>query len=110
MACYHHETSVSVGLGMCLRFLVPALVGVLACVRTFAYASPPDPTWIGGFWEDDDYDDTVFQTTSFSAAENALICALRPLWTAVWIVPAHHEELVPSPAVPPHQPRGPPLA
>lgn|SRR5437879_1851024 len=108
--CEYPQIPVKLGAGMSLRVLILALAGVLVCFRTLASASPPDPTWIGGFWEDDDYDDTVFQTTSFSAAENALICALRPLWTAVWIVPAHHEELVPSPAVPPHQPRGPPLA
>lgn len=95
---------------MCLRFLVPALVGVLACVRTLAYASPPDPTWIGGFWEDDDYDDVVFYTTSFSAAETAPLRALRPYWTPIRIVPLEAEQSVPIREISAHHTRGPPLA
>src|SRR2546425_9356830 len=54
---------------MSVRLLMLTLIGALVCVRTLAYADPPDPTWIEGFWEDDDYDDVVFYTTSFSATE-----------------------------------------
>jgi len=95
---------------MSVRLLMLTLIGALVCVRTLAYADPPDPTWIEGFWEDDDYDDVVFYTTSFSATETAPLCALRPHWTQVWIVPLDDEPLVPSPAIPSHPPRGPPLA
>src|SRR5207245_10743525 len=77
---------------MSVRLLMLTLIGVLVCVRTLAYADPPDPTWIEGFWEDDDYDDVVFYTTSFSATETAPLCALRPHWTQVWIVPLRSEE------------------
>src|SRR3989442_4539945 len=34
-----------------VRLLMLTLIGVLVCVRTLAYADPPDPTWIEGFWE-----------------------------------------------------------
>src|SRR6266704_1444051 len=63
---------------MSVRLLMLTLIGALVCVRTLAYADPPDPTWIEGFWEDDDYDDVVFYTTSFSATETAPLCALPP--------------------------------
>ena len=95
---------------MSLQFLKLALIGVLVCLRTLVYADLPDPTWIGGFWEDDDYDDMVFQTTSFGTTETAPLGALRPHWTSVWIVPLDNESLVPGPVIPPHPPRGPPLA
>jgi len=91
------------------RFLTVALVGVLACIRTLAYTSPPDPTWIGGYWDDDDYDDVVSYIASFSAAEPTPMCAMRPRWTPVWIVPLDDDPLVPGPAIPSHPPRGPPI-
>jgi hypothetical protein len=40
------------------------LVGVLALLATFAYASPPDPTWISGLWDDGDHDDVVIRITA----------------------------------------------
>ena len=95
---------------MSLQFLKLALIGVLVCLRTLAYADLPDPTWIGGFWEDDDYDDVVFYTTSFSAAETAPLRDLRPYWTPIWIVPLEAGQSVPAREIPPHHPRGPPLA
>ena len=95
---------------MSFRLFVIAFVGLLVCSRAISYASPLDPTWIEGFWDDDDYDDAVFQTTSFGAAEPAPISALRPHWTPVWIVAPDDEQLVPGLAIPPQHPRGPPLA
>jgi len=107
MGCEHRRTPLSWG-GMSFRLLMFALAGMLVCVRTLAYASPPDPSWIGGFWDDDDYDDVVFHITSFSADETAPARALRPHWTPVWIVPPDDEQLAPSPAISPQHPRGPP--
>jgi hypothetical protein len=95
---------------MSLRLVVLTLVGVLACLRSLAYASPADPTWIGGFWDDDDYDDVVIHIVSFSAADTAVIFALQPRWTPVWIVPLEDEQLVPDPAITARHSRGPPLA
>src|SRR5439155_24584338 len=104
------ESRLGLKVSMSGRLLMLTLIGVLVCVRTLAYADTPDPTWIEGFWEDDDYDDVVLYATSFRATETAPLCALRPHWTQVWIVPLDDEPLVPSPAIPPHPPRGPPLA
>src|SRR5262245_24603949 len=43
------------------------LVAVFVALPPLAYASPPDPTYIGGFWDDDDYDDVVILATSSSS-------------------------------------------
>src|SRR2546426_6708025 len=46
------------------RLLVLLLIGALASAGPLAYASPPDPAWIAGFWDDGDYDDVVLLATS----------------------------------------------
>jgi len=55
-------TAVAVSPLQCLARLV--LVGVLALLATFAYASPPDPSWIPGLWDDGDHDDVVIRITA----------------------------------------------
>ena len=45
-------------------FLVALLVGLVPA----AYADPPDPSWIGGFWDDDDFDTVVAYIASTFAA------------------------------------------
>ena len=42
--------------------LLAALVGL----TPLAYASPPDPTYISGLWDNGDYDDVVVLTASAS--------------------------------------------
>lgn len=41
------------------RLVVPITFITLVALRTLAYASPPDPSWIEGIWDDDDFDDVV---------------------------------------------------
>jgi hypothetical protein len=41
------------------RVLALVLVCLLAGLATAAYADPPDPSWIGGYWDDDDFDNVV---------------------------------------------------
>ncbi len=48
-----------------LLFAVIAIVGVLP---TLAHASPPDQTWLGGWFDDSDFDDIVVLVTSTVAA------------------------------------------
>src|ERR1700752_3370654 len=45
-----------------------ALLGVLVVLTPLAYATPPDPVWVSGFFDDDDNDDGVFLVTSSLAA------------------------------------------
>ena len=63
------------------QYLVRFVRGLWALVLVFlllglapaAYADPPDPTWIGGYWDDDDFDNVV--------AFIASTCALGVLWS-----------------------------
>jgi hypothetical protein len=32
------------------------LVASILTLTPLAYADPPDPTWVTGFWDDDDFD------------------------------------------------------
>ena len=41
--------------GFCALLLVALILGL----TPLAYADPPDPTWIGGYWDDDDFDNVV---------------------------------------------------
>src|SRR5438132_13607033 len=95
----------------CARtLLLGNILGVLLTLPVLAYASPPDPTWIAGFWDDADFDDVVILITSTSAvAETHSLCTLERYLTRVWTVPLGDDPLSPSPAIRLHQPRGPPL-
>ena len=46
-----------------LLLLVP-----LFSLTPLAYASPPDQTWIGGFYDDADYDDVILLALSLAVA------------------------------------------
>jgi len=48
-----------------LLLLVVALVTGLP---SLAHASPPDPTWVDGLWDDADHDDVIALITSFNGA------------------------------------------
>ena len=48
--------------------LVVLLVGALLALAPLAQSSPPDPTWIGGLYDNADYDDIVLTVTSGVAA------------------------------------------
>jgi hypothetical protein len=44
--------------------LAVVLVASLAVLATLAYASPPDPSWISGLYDDGDFDNIVGLITS----------------------------------------------
>ena len=48
--------------------LVLLVVGVLAGLAPVAHASPPDPTWIAGFYDGADLDDIVLAIVSADVA------------------------------------------
>jgi len=39
-------------------------LGLLVGLVPIAYASPPDPTWVAGFYDDADFDDVVLAIVS----------------------------------------------
>lgn len=60
-------------------FLIALLVGLVPA----AYADPPDPTWLGGFWDDDDFDTVVAFIASTVAASAQSDVSAEP--SLVWI-------------------------
>ena len=43
--------------------MVPLLIGLLLALAPMAMASPPDPSWLGGLWDNADFDDVVLLVT-----------------------------------------------
>ena len=71
------------------RLALLVLVGVLALLGTLAYASPLDPTWVSGLWDNGDHDDVVIRITAsadvveaFPLDHTSLILPVDALWYA----------------------------
>ena len=54
------------------------LLGVLLALPPCAHASPTDPTWIPGFYDNNDYDDVILFITGAVTAANSHSAA--PIW------------------------------
>jgi len=67
--------------------LALVLTAVLSGLTPAAYADPPDPTWVSGFWDDDDFDNTVVIITNTCAPD-----ALGPVDVGPVLAPAARVE------------------
>lgn len=65
------------------------LVGLILWLTPAAYADPPDPTWLGGYWDDDDFDTVVVFLASAFAIHVPIEVNAEPLW-----IPIHRLEPV----------------
>jgi len=63
------------------RSCVVLFVAALLALVPAAYADPPDPTWIGGYWDDGDFDNVVIFIVSACAVEVPSLTDFGPLWT-----------------------------
>ena len=60
--------------------LTLVLVAFILTLTPLAYADPPDPTWISGIWDDDDFDDVVgYITSATGLLPNPIACDVRPV-------------------------------
>ena len=90
--------------------LVLLLVFVLPALPAAAYSEPLDPTWQGGYWEDDDFDYVVLTVTNLvKASLPATTISLSPSVEVVGVVPVI---IVDAPVIDRALPyrRGPPFA
>jgi hypothetical protein len=63
---------------MLLKLVVLILLGTTP-LTAIAYASPPDPLWLGGVFDDDDDDDVmVLITTTGAVIEPSPLDKIRP--------------------------------
>jgi hypothetical protein len=92
-------------------FLALMLVAIVGILTPIAQASPPDPSWIRGLYDDDDFDDVVGLITSGSGLVNEITrIELRPDRIIVTAILPLDDGPVPSLSLASAQPRGPPAA
>jgi hypothetical protein len=92
------------GLPAVLILAAPALLVVLA------YASPPDPSWISGIYDDADYDDIVTLVTSATAnVAPALPVHSGPMASSVESVSPLIQHVTAAPSLFSSSPRAPPV-
>ena len=86
-------------------------VAVLGVLMALAYATPPDPTYLGGFWDNDDYDDVVILVTSSIGSTDGHPESepMRLLIVVAPVLPGE-EELAATALLPRNAPRAPPVA
>lgn len=78
-----------------LRAAAPMLLLLLSGLPALAYASPPDPSWVGGIYDGADYDDVIDAITSTTASPSPLFGAdLRPILALVDAAPPTAEDAV----------------
>jgi|SRR5690242_13029976 hypothetical protein len=87
-----------------------AVAILLAGLTPLAYADPPDPAWISGYWDDDDFDAVVDFITTVSAISAPAVIDAGPLWLADdRVEPTEHSVLSAS-AETRYRPRAPPIS
>jgi len=93
------------------RLLIAILVTLMVGLAPLAEASPPDQTWLGGLYDDADYDNVVLRVTSaVGAVESQIVDDTGPFQT-VAERPIPFDESAPSAAVlSPNFSRAPPAA
>jgi len=70
------------------RGLVLLLLVCLFTLTPLGYASPPDPTWVDGFFDDDDGDDIVIVISWAAwAVELDPLAVATPLFASVALIP-----------------------
>ena len=70
-----------------------SIVTVQCSLVPLAYASPPDPTYLAGIWDNADYDEIIILATSASSATDRMHHAgdlIRPLVGVAVILPGEN--------------------
>jgi hypothetical protein len=93
----------------CARILALLLVLIIAAVAPAAYADPPDPSWIGGYWDDDDFDNVVVFLLSTYAVVAAAQLHEVAAGSTVAILQCPEPQVVTAPVADSTSPRAPPL-
>ena len=92
--------------GFCSLVLVALIVGLTPA----AYADPPDPSWISGYWDDDDFDNVVTFITGTCALVALSAVDAGPLWAPVAQVEPRESDAVPTPLHSAPSSRAPPVS
>ena len=91
--------------------LVLVLVALMLTLAGVAYASPPDPSWIPGLYDDDDFDNVVDFITSSSGVAGALVISdLFPVRNPIALQLRHADDVATFIPLSAFGPRAPPAA
>lgn len=85
-----------------------ALLLVLPALVPLAYARPPDPTWVGGIYDDADYDDVVAVVASAMGTVEDLRPVAVPIALLVFVLLVGDAEFFSAPPRLPSAGRAPP--
>lgn len=96
---------------MRLWYVLLVLAACITALTPLAYASPPDPSWIEGMYDGDDFDHVVVTITSFVGAVVSLpLCDVAPSQVAVASATPADESAVSTPAFSSPHTRAPPAS
>jgi len=94
-----------------LRGVLAAVLAILVVgLAPIAYADPPDPTWLGGYWDDDDFDNVVAFIASATAIVASPLVDGRPLSLSEHCVELAEPPARPGPLRALASPRAPPVS
>ncbi len=93
-----------------MRVIAALLLLAVAGLPTMAYADPIDPTWLGGYWDDDDFDYVILLVTNQKAFLPAPVPVFQPTTEMVGVVAVVALDPPVIERVPPYRRRGPPRA
>jgi len=88
------------------------LVGLMIVLTPMAWASPIDPSWTKGVYDDGDFDDVVSYLTSATTIVNSTfpINDLQPAPTFISADPVLDERFAAARSPASHSPRAPPVS
>jgi|RhiMetdeSRZDD1v2_1073273.scaffolds.fasta_scaffold125257_2 hypothetical protein len=78
--------------------LALVVLGLVVVLRPMAFADPPDQGWLGGFFDDVDYDDVVMLITEATPATITLHVGYDPSPRSVVVMPVVESAPTPVPA------------
>jgi len=86
------------------------LLGLLLLLPILAHASPTDPTWIPGFYDDNDYDDVIlFITGAVSAIDSRIADPITVVAVCLGLIVLGGRQLGAGHAIRSRSTRAPPL-
>jgi len=93
-----------------LRIILVVVALVSPALTTLAHIDPPDPTWIGGYWDDDDFDSVVDSILEACALEPGAPADVGPPRALAARLGTLEVNTIPPPVATTDAPRAPPAA